>query len=203
MNYSVGKFAKKIGVSVNTLQRWDREGILIAHRSPTNQRFYTEEDLDNYFNRNKIKAGKKTVAYCRVSSSSRKSNLEHQEQFIQEYLNANGVILDKIYKDIASGLNYKRPEWNKLLEEVKSNKIDKLYITYKDRFVRYGFEWFEDLCKEHNTEIIILNNKHTSPEEELIEDLFSIIHVFSSRSYGLRSYKKKLQETLDEKEKTL
>ena len=203
MNYSVGKFAKKIGVSVNTLQRWDREGILTAHRSPTNQRFYTEEDLDNYFNRNKIKAGKKTVAYCRVSSSSRKSNLEHQEQFIQEYLNANGVILDKIYKDIASGLNYKRPEWNKLLEEVKSNKIDKIYITYKDRFVRFGFEWFEDLCKEHNTEIIVLNNKHTSPEEELIEDLFSIINVFSSRSYGLRSYKKKLQETLDEKEKTL
>lgn len=41
-----GEFAKLAGVSVTTLQRWDRDGILIADRSVTGRRVYTEEHLD-------------------------------------------------------------------------------------------------------------------------------------------------------------
>ena len=40
-SYKIGKFADMIGVSYQTLQRWDREGILKAHRTPTNRRYYT------------------------------------------------------------------------------------------------------------------------------------------------------------------
>lgn len=72
-------------------------------------------------------------------------------------------------------------------------KIDKIYITYKDRFTRFGYDWFENLCKSHDTKIVILNNVDTSPDKELVEDLVSIIHVFSCRLYGLRKYKKKIK----------
>lgn len=74
-----------------------------------------------------------------------------------------------------------------------NNKIDKIYITYKDRFIRFGYDWFENLCEKHGTEIIVLNNIDTSPDKELVEDLISIIHVFSCRLYGLRKYKKKIR----------
>ena len=47
-NYSVGEFSKLIGVSIKTLQNWDRDGILTANRTPTNRRFYTEEQLNQY-----------------------------------------------------------------------------------------------------------------------------------------------------------
>jgi putative resolvase len=43
--YTISQFAKKVGVAVKTLQRWDREGRLIARRTLTNRRYYTDEDL--------------------------------------------------------------------------------------------------------------------------------------------------------------
>lgn len=61
---------------------------------------------------------------------------------------------------------------------VMNNEVDTIYIKYKDRFVRFSFDWFETLCNKFNTKIVILNNKNFSPEEELVENLISIIHVF-------------------------
>ena len=77
---------------------------------------------------------------------------------------------------------------------VLNNEVDTIYITYKDRFVRFGFDWFKNFCSKFNTKIIVLNNKNSSPEEELIEDLISIIHVFSCRIYGLRKYKNRIKD---------
>ena len=73
------------------------------------------------------------------------------------------------------------------------NQIDTIFITYKDRFIRFGYDWFERLCKVHNTKIVVLNNIETSPSQELVDDLVSIVHVFSCRLYGLRNYKSKLK----------
>ncbi len=42
--YNATEFAKLVGVSVKTLQRWDRLGILKAKRKASNRRYYTEED---------------------------------------------------------------------------------------------------------------------------------------------------------------
>lgn len=50
-NYKPKDFAEMIGVSVKTLQRWDREGILKAYRTPTNRRFYTDKQLSEYMER--------------------------------------------------------------------------------------------------------------------------------------------------------
>ena len=46
--YKPKDFARLIGVSVKTLQRWDREGVLKAHRTPTDRRYYTSEQYDGY-----------------------------------------------------------------------------------------------------------------------------------------------------------
>ena len=181
--YKVGEFAEKIGVSISTLQRWDRTDVLKSKRTPTNQRYYTDEDLNKVLNlESETESKRKNVGYCRVSTQDQKKSLENQKEFVSVYSLNHGVILDEIYTDIGSGLNYKRENWNKLLKQVEADKIDKIYVTYKDRFVRFGYEWFEDFCAFHGTEIIVLNQKQTSPEEELTEDLLSILHVFSARS---------------------
>ncbi len=77
-----------------------------------------------------------------------------------------------------------------LLKEVMDNQVDTIFITYKDRFIRFGYDWFE---KMHNTEIVVLNNIETSPTQEMIDDMISIVHVFSCRLYGLHKYKSKLK----------
>lgn len=197
--YKVGEFAEKVGVSISTLQRWDRTNVLKSKRTPTNQRYYTDEDLNKVLNLEaETKSKRKNVGYCRVSTQGQKHNLENQQEFVSIYSLSNGVILDEIYTDIGSGLNYKRQNWSKLLKQVEANEIDKIYITYKDRFVRFGYEWFEEFCASHGTEIIVLNQKQTSPEEELTEDLLSILHVFSERNHELRKCKTEINKELKE-----
>lgn len=196
--------AKRLGVSVKTLQRWDREGILIAKRNPNNRRYYTEDQYLEYIGSSN-KKNRKIIAYTRVSSNNQKDDLQNQITFIRNYVNAKGEILDDVIQDIGSGLNYNRKHWNDLLlNQITKGEIEKIYITYKDRFVRFGFDWFERFCNHYNCEIVIINNPETSPQQELIEDLISIIHVFSCRIYGLKKYKKdiRLDESLQDRNQT-
>ncbi|HJA73341.1 MAG TPA: IS607 family transposase [Candidatus Limosilactobacillus faecipullorum] len=178
--------AEKLGSTVLTLQRWDNKGILKAHRTPTNRRYYTEEQYLQYIGMSKNVQDRKTVAYARVSTYGQKDDLKDRIAFIRQFANAKGVILDEVITDIGSELNYKRKKWNQLLQEVIDNKIETIYLTYKDRFVCFGYDWFEQLCQQHGTIIVVINNPDTSPNQELVDDLASIIHVFSCRLYGLR-----------------
>ena len=186
------EMAKRLGVTVRTLQIWDKKGTLKAHRTPTNRRYYTEEQYLEYIGQS-TSNNRKNVAYARVSTHGQKNDLKNQIDFIRQYVNAKGIILDETITDIGSGLNYNRKKWNQLLKEVMDNQIDTIFITYKDRFIRFGYDWFERLCKMHNTEIVVLNNIETSPTQEMIDDMVSIVQVFSGRLSGLRKYQTKIQ----------
>ena len=188
--YKIHEMAEKLGVSIKTLQRWDNTGKLPARRTPSNQRYYTEDQYLEYMGFESEKLQRKVVAYARVPSRNQKDDLKSQIDFIRTFVNAKGVILDECIEDIGSGLNYNRPKWNELLQAVMRDEVAIIYVTYKDRFVRFGFEWFENLCKQHQTEIVVLNYEETSSDKELVEDLTSIVQVFSCRLYGLQKYKK-------------
>ena len=199
--YKVGEFAKLLNVTVKTLQNWDKQGTLKAYRTPTNQRFYTEEQLNqilNLSNPNQIEKQGLKIGYCRVSTPNQKNNLENQEEYLRNYTNAKGVILDEVFTDIGSGINYNRKNFNKILELVEAREVSEIYVTYKDRFVRFGFDWFNNFCEKHGTKIIVLNQPSTSNEQELVEDLLNIVTVFSARSHRLRTYKKQLEQNLNE-----
>jgi putative resolvase len=192
-NYKPQEFAEMIGVSVKTLQRWDREGKLISQRTPTNRRYYTHKQYVDYMGIVQQNKGK-TIIYTRVSNASQKDDLENQIEFLKQYANAKGIIIDEIFKDIGSGLNYNRKKWNKLLEDCMLGVVKTIIIAHKDRFIRFGYSWFEQFLKSNGVEIIVVNNETLSPEEEMVQDLISIIHVFSCRIYGLRKYKKQIRE---------
>ena len=191
--YKINEMSQKLGVSIKTLQRWDNSGKLKAKRTPTGRRYYTEEQYLYYMGLEPNEPKRKQVAYARVSSRGQKDDLKNQMDFIKNYTNYHGVIIDEYIEDIGSGLNYNRTKWNDLLQSVMRDEIDTIYITYKDRFIRFGYEWFEGLCEQHGTKIIVLNDVETSPQQELIDDLTSIIHVFSRRLYGLRKYKQTIK----------
>lgn len=184
-------FSKLISVSVRTLQQWDRDGILKAKRTPTNRRYYIYEQ---YLDLLHLDKKKKTVVYARVSSNNQKDDLENQIEFLKQFANASGMIVDEIMVDIGSGLNYNRKNWNSLIDKCVSGEIENVIISHKDRFVRFGYEWFENFLSSVGTKITVVNNEKSSPEKELVDDLISIIHVFSCRVYGLKKYKQKLAE---------
>lgn len=191
-NYKPQEFAEMIGVSVKTLQRWDKEGKLKANRTPTDRRYYTHQQYVDYMGDGNSKRGK-TVIYTRVSTSKQKDDLQNQVEYLKQYANAKGIIVDEIFEDVGSGLNYNRKKWNKLIEDCMLGLIKTIIVAHKDRFIRFGYEWFERFLKSNGVEIIVVNNEKASPEQELVNDLISIIHVFSCRIYGLRKYKKQIE----------
>lgn len=188
------EMAQRLNVSVQTLQKWDNDGTLKAYRNPKNRRYYTESQYNEYIGKPSDSVNRKHVAYVRVSNRNQTDDLQNQRNFIKTYVNAKGIIIDDYVEDVGSGLNYKRKKWNALLDSVMNDEVDTIYITYKDRFVRFGYEWFENLCKKFDTNIVVLNDKDSSPEQELVDDLISIIHVFSCRVYGLRKYKQQIEK---------
>ena len=192
-NYKPKDFAELLGVSVKTLQRWDRDNILKAKRTPTDRRYYTYDQYLEFKGINDKCDNRKTVIYTRVSTNGQKDDLRNQVEFLLNFTSSKGMIVDKTIEDIGSGLNYNRKKWNKLIEECMENKIDTIIVTHKDRFIRFGYDWFERFLGKFNVKIIVVNNELLSPQEELVQDIISILHVFSCRIYGLRKYKKKIE----------
>lgn len=198
--YKPGTFAKLINRTVNTLQRWDREGILKAHRSPTGRRFYTHDQYLEYLGL-VAKGEGKVIAYARVSSVGQKPDLKNQIEALKKFCLENKIIIDELIQEIGSGLNYKHKKFNDIFQQIELGKVSKLIIAHKDRLVRFGFEWFESFCKRHGAELIIINGDSLSPEQELVQDLLSIVHDFSARLYGLQSYKKVIKNAAMQKDK--
>jgi predicted site-specific integrase-resolvase len=179
---------------VKTLQRWDRDKILVAKRTPTDRRYYTYDQYLEFKGVSNDSNTKKKIIYTRVSTNNQKDNLKNQVKFLLDFANAKGIIIDEVIEDIGSGLNYNRKKWNKLIEHCMENKIDSIMVTHKDRFIRFGYEWFERFLGKYDVKIIVVNNETLSPNEELVQDIISILHVFSCKIYGMRKYKKKIEE---------
>lgn len=137
-NYKPKDFAELLGVSGKTLQRWDRDGILKANRTPTDWRYYT---YDQYLQFKGIQTKddiRDVIIYARVSTRNEKDDLRDQIEFLKQSCNEKGIIVNQCIEDFGSGLNYNRKKWNKLLEEVMENKIKTIVISGKDRFVCFG-----------------------------------------------------------------
>jgi putative resolvase len=191
--YSPKQFGQMIGRTVNTLQKWDRTGVLKAHRSPTNRRYYTHDQYLAYRGLRADVAGR-TLVYARVSSASQQPDLANQMAALRDYCARHNYQADEWIEEVGSGLNYQRKHFNRLMEMVELGQVRRLIIAHKDRLVRFGFEWFAAFCQRHGTDLLIVNGDTLSPEQELVQDLLSIVHVFSARLYGLRSYKKAIRD---------
>ncbi|WP_129600741.1 IS607 family transposase [Anaerophilus nitritogenes] len=198
--YSIGKFSEKLGVTIQTLRNWDKEGKLSPIKLDSGHRRYTEEHFIIASNLIQKPLPRKTIVYARVSSNKQKNELEHQLENIKQFCIVKGYVIDEIFSDTGSALNYNRPKFQKMWDLILANQVERVIIAYKDRFVRFGYDFFESICKKFNVEVIVMNNaEEKTYEQEMVEDLMTIVHVFSARLYGSRSYKqKKIEKVVKE-----
>lgn len=199
--YTPKETSEKLGVHFQTLRNWEKEGKIECIRSPGGKRFY---DLNNFLKKyedikntkfkdinetkdnEKDNTFKKKICYCRVSSNSQKIELENQIK----YMSLKYPDYEILY-DIGSGINFNRSNFKKILNYGIKNELESLVISYKDRLCRIAYDLIENILNEYsNCNIIIENEEDKSPEEELVDDMLQIVTVFSSRLYGIRSYKK-------------
>ncbi|QOV24713.1 IS607 family transposase [Anabaenopsis elenkinii] len=190
------EFAKKIGVSVKTLQRWDVEGKLPAKRTLSGHRFYTEDDLLITQGLKPVESKRKVVVYCRVSSSSQKPELRNQISAMETFCLNRGLAVDDWVSEIGGGLNFKRKKFLSIILSMLKGEISTIVVAHKDRMCRFAFDLIMELASSVGCQIIVANQESLSPQQELVEDLMAIIHCFSSRLYGLRNYSKEIKDSL-------
>lgn len=195
MLMSIREASDFLGVSISTLRRWESENRLIPEKTAGGHRRYDRDKLIRFLTK---KEGRRlTVGYARVSSSDQKEDLERQKKAVADYCCARGYQF-RIITDLGSGLNYNKKGLRELIELVCTNEIERIVVNYKDRLIRYGYELLEQVCQYHDVSIEVINfTEDKTYEQELVEDMLSIVTVFSSGLYGSGSHKnKKLHEKM-------
>lgn len=192
--YTIGEVAALLNIHVKTIQRWDREGIFKCERTHTNRRVVNRDNLIAVLNDrgmlfNDINNSKIDVIYARVSSHEQKTkgDLDRQVAFLAQ--SVKDLKNPTILAEVGSGLNDKRKKLHQLLDMVLQDKVDRIFVTHKDRLTRFGFNYFEKVCGYHNVKIIVVKDasKEKSIQEELTEDMMALIASFSDKLYGPRS----------------
>tara|TARA_B100000029_G_scaffold457420_1_gene486108 strand:- start:317 stop:898 length:582 start_codon:yes stop_codon:yes gene_type:complete len=172
-------------VSVSTLRRWDKEGKIDTYRTPGNRRRYATKLYTDSTNCSNIINKKQKICYCRVSSSHQKNDLQRQKEYLKSKFPDYTII-----QDISSGINWKRTGLKTILELAMQRKLQKVVVAHKDRLCRFAFELIQWILEKNGVELVVLDKTIQSTEQELAQDLLSIIHVFSCRKMGSRRYKK-------------
>jgi putative resolvase len=190
MKTSIGQAAKELGVSRDTLRRWEKSGKITVERTAKGHRRYNLATLLGASPR-RDQSGKKTIAYARVSSHDQKEDLARQIQVLESFCVANGWTYE-IIEDLGSGLNYQKRGLRHLIRSICLAQVDRLVLTHKDRLLRFGAELIFSLCEQFGIEVVIINKTEASTfEDDLVQDVLEIITVFSARLYGARSRKNK------------
>lgn len=152
--------------------------------------------LDNgyydYDDESVFKFAKKDVRYnyiyARVSTYKQKNDLDNQINLLNNYCTLNNIKIDNIFSEISSGIDLDRKEFSKLLSDVLSYKVNSIYISNKDRLSRLSFKTLENIFIKFGTSIVVVNDleQFKSESEELLEELISLIHTFSTKMYSNR-----------------
>lgn len=189
---SAQEIMKKFKITTQTLYNWRNAGTVQFKKINKRKFMYDLDSLESQNSDTRL-----IVSYSRVSTNKQKDDLIRQENLIKEYCCKNGIILDKSYSEIASGMNENRKQLNELLDEIIAGNIKVVYISYKDRLTRFGFDYFKNICNKLGCEIVVLNStSEPTFEDELTQDLISIIHHFSMKMCSNR--RKRFKELVKE-----
>lgn len=186
--YTIGEVAAFLNINVKTIQRWDREGIFKCERTHTNRRVINRDNLIEVLNNRGMlfddtNSSKIDIIYARVSSHEQKNkgDLDRQVSFLVQSTKdlKNPIIL----AEVGSGLNDKREKLDQLLDMVLQDKVDRIFVTYRDRLTRFGFHYLEKICSYHNVKIIVIKDASEEEpiQEELTEDMMALTAYFSDK----------------------
>lgn len=194
---------KILGVTRQTLCRYLKEGK-VKIKAKINEKFFEYDDDSVYalIGEKSNRKNKSVVSYARVSTQNQKEQLTEQNMRIYNSCISRGIVLEKQYSDIKSGMSSERSDFQELIRRVISNEIAMVVIENKDRLVRFGYEILEQIFKYFGCTILVLNDvlENKTYEQELTDDLISIIHYFTMKSYSHRRKLNKIRKELESNE---
>lgn len=194
---------KILGVTRTTLTKYVKEGTIKVTKMKNGYYNYDDDSVYAFIGLKKKKHNSKIISYARVSTQNQKEQLKAQSNRIYESCISKGIVLDEQIEDIKSGMSFDRKGFDKLCQEVIRGNVEMIVIENKDRLMRFGYEMFEKFFRYFGTKILVLNDEisNKSYEQELTDDLISIIHYFSMKSYSHRRKLNKLRKELEVEKK--
>lgn len=190
---------KLLNITRPTLCSYVKRGYIKAVKTPTGMYNYDEDSVLAFIGLKKKKSNTKIISYSRVSTQSQKNQLTEQTNRLYNYCISKGIDLNEQISDIKSGMSFERKGFQNLLTQVIQGRVKLVVIENKDRLVRFGYEIIEGIFKYYGTTILVVNEEidNKSYEQELTEDLISIIHYFTAKSYSHKRALNKLRRELE------
>jgi putative resolvase len=187
----ITKASELLGVNTKTLRRWDDEGKLKALRTLGGHRRYKVKDIESLLGETNQNTQMNVFIYCRVSTrkQAESGNLQRQKDRLIQYCNDKEYNIINIYEEVASGLNDNRRELTKMFRRL--DEVNSIIVEYSDRLARVGYSYLKEFAKSFDAEIeTVEQNQKLQPNEEMVNDLVSIVTCFSARLYGARGARK-------------
>ena len=179
-----------MGVTYKTAWLWWKAGNLSGYQLDTGTIIITEGDTTP------TERGQRVAVYARVSAAENKPNLNAQAERLIAYCLAKGYHVQKVVKEVGSGVNDSRP---KLLALLEDTTISLIVVEHKDRLTRFGFRSIETLLQGQGRQIEVVNQVDNETED-VLADLTSIIYSLCARLYGQRRAKCKTEKIVAELE---
>jgi len=196
-----------LNITRTTILRWEELGQIKVYKTSGGHRRYLKSDLEKLFGMNDMEPESRTksgcVIYTRVSTKKQEvaGNLDRQVGRLTSFAIDKRMSISHVIKEVASGINENRKGIKSLLSIIDKEPIHYLVIENKDRLTRFGYNYLETYCQSHGVEIITIEQQEKKElNEEMVEDLISIMTSFSARLYGRRG-SKKMKKTLSELER--
>lgn len=191
---SIGEAYQITGISPQTLRKLADQNKIKSYKTLSGQRKFDKNSLEEMCNPLSIndkdsENQKQNFIYARVSSKKQNDDLVRQIEFIKNRRPEYGSYIS--ITDIASGINFKRQGLSTLLDSCLQGTIGEIVIAHRDRLSRFGFELINTIVNKSGGKITVIDDeRNKSTEQELSEDLLSIIHIYSCRQMGKRKYKR-------------
>ena len=181
------------GINAQTLRKLGDEQKIRCYKTLTGQRKFDKHNLEEMcnsthstyqINENTIK----NFIYARVSCKKQIDDLSRQVEFIQSKQPKYATY--EYITDVASSINFKRKGLSNILDASLQGTLGEVVVAHRDRLCRFGFDLLKLIIEKKGGIITVIDDeKHKSSEQELSEDILSIVHMYSSRQMEKRSYK--------------
>jgi predicted site-specific integrase-resolvase len=198
---TVKEASRLTGLDPQTVRKMADKASIACYKTPSGQRRICSQSIQKFCsthipNQEKPKMQRQNFIYARVSTKKQMDDLSRQLEFLKQPQYVDYTIVT----DIASGINFKRQGLSTILDSCLQRCIGEVVVAHRDRLCRFGFELIEQLVSKAGGKITVLDNQNNrTSEQELTDDLLAIIHVFSCRQMGKRSYSSRKVKNLENK----
>lgn len=169
--YKIGQAAEYVGCAVFTLQKYDRQGIFKAHRTRTNQRYYTKEQLDQFikdYRTGDYKPNHAFVKYAKAIPAEKMIGRDQQSKSVLQAIKNNRSIIilskhtgdgKKSFVRNLANLDRSRNYYSVNLKDL----ADDCTIAGKintDLFTKQLMSIYDNVANKKRSSVIVFDNFH-------------------------------------------